>query len=262
MQISVVIPTYNRADLIERAVESVLEQSLKADEIIVVDDGSSDDTLLRLKKYKDQIRIVSQENRGVSAARNRGIAEARYPWIAFLDSDDVWHPRKLFSQTEFHRKNPSLLWSHTQEEWIRNGKMISQKKHHAKVRGSCFYESLDFCKIAPSTVLIYHDILAKAGIFDEDLPVCEDFDLWLRILKFYPIGLVDEVLTSKYAGHPQLSFSEHLLDRYRIDALCKHLPDTFVKEEILKKKAILYKGALKHQNEEILRFCMQVDKNI
>jgi glycosyltransferase involved in cell wall biosynthesis len=259
VQVSVVIPTYNRAEMVVRAVDSVLAQSESADQIIVVDDGSSDATQQLLASYHEQIEVIYQPNRGVSAARNSGIKAARYEWIAFLDSDDCWHKEKLYYQKAFHRKYPEILWSHTLEAWIRNGKTISQKKHHAKPEGACFYESLSFCKIAPSTVMLHRDILEEIGYFDVDLPVCEDYDLWLRILKVYDIGLVHEVLTTKYAGHTQLSFSDYILDQYRIKALCKHLPEKKVHEEIEKKLMILKTGAQKHKNQSVLHFCDEIE---
>ncbi len=255
MKVSVIIPTYNRATLVTRAIRSVLDQEEPADEIIVIDDGSTDETSQVLKTFGDAIRLVRRKNGGVSAARNSGIAQARYPWIAFLDSDDVWHPRKLALQKAFHQENPSLRWSHTNEAWIRNGKSVKQRAHHAKVKGAAFYEMLDFCKIAPSTVMLHETVFKEAGMFDETLPVCEDYDLWLRILRRYPVGLVEAVLTTKYAGHPQLSFSSYILDRYRVEALLKHLPDKCVEAEIAKKIAVLEKGAKKHRNRETEAFC-------
>ncbi len=262
MKVSVIIPTYNRAALVVRAIRSVLDQEEPADEIIVVDDGSTDETSQVLETFGNAIRVVSRPNEGVSAARNSGIAAARYPWIAFLDSDDVWHPQKLALQKAFHRKHPSIRWSHTNEAWIRNGKPVPQRAHHAKAEGEAFYKMLDFCKIAPSTVMLHKTLLKEVGVFDEKLPVCEDYDLWLRILRRYPVGLVETVLTTKYAGHPQLSLSSHILDRYRVEALLKHLPDRRVEAEIVKKIMILEKGAKKHRNEAISAFCTRIRRRL
>ncbi len=258
MNISVVIPVFNRPALVARAIDSVLAQRLPPDEIIVVNDGSTDDTADVLKRYGDAIEVLHQTNGGVSAARNRGIAHAGGEWIALLDSDDCWHPEKLRMQSRFHEENPSLLWSHTYEAWIRNGRVVRQKKMHAKGEGACFAENLAFCKIAPSTVMIHRSLFSRYGDFDETLPVCEDYDLWLRFLKHEPVGLVREVLTTKFAGHAQLSESGYLLDHYRIEALMKHAGVSDVRREINQKVEILRKGARKHRNGEILAFCERV----
>jgi glycosyltransferase involved in cell wall biosynthesis len=257
--ISVVIPVHNRPVLVKRAIESVLTQSLKPDEIIVVDDGSTDETAESLKSFK-KIKIITQKNSGVSTARNRGIKEASCKWIAFLDSDDIWYKDKLKLQLEFHEQNPQILFSHTLEEWIRDGKSLKQKKQHQKPKGFCFDENLNFCKIAPSTVMINKKLFERVGYFDESLEVCEDYDLWLRVLKKYEVGLIEKVLTTKYAGHKQLSFKYHSMDRYRIKALLKHKELPIVKKEIEKKATILLKGAVKHQNDEIIRFCEEVSQ--
>lgn len=253
--ISVIIPVFNRQDFIQRAIDSVLAQSLKPREIIVVDDGSSDNTARVLESYHDSITYLFQENSGVSAARNRGIKHANGRWIALLDSDDVWHPTKLQEQFDYHDRHPGIFISHTGERWIRNNREIKQKKIHKKPSGWCFNENIDFCKIAPSTIMIDAKVFEKVGYFDEDLEVCEDYDLWLRILREYEIALVDSILTTKYAGHDdQLSFKHHSMDTYRIKALMKHLDVRGVKEEIEKKATILIKGAKKHQNHEIENF--------
>ena len=255
--ISVVIPVYNRPKLVKRAIESVQAQSLKADEIIVIDDGSTDETAEVLKSF-DSIKVITQKNSGVSSARNRAIKEASCEWIAFLDSDDVWHKDKLKIQSEFHNQNPQILFSHTLEEWIREGRTVKQKKQHQKPKGFCFKENLNFCKIAPSTVMIDKKLIKEIGYFDENLEVCEDYDLWLRVLRTHEAGLIDKVLTTKHAGHEQLSFKYHSMDRYRIEALLKHKELTSVKEEIERKVNILLKGAVKHQNDEIVDFCESV----
>ncbi len=262
MKISVVIPTYNRNLLVRRAIDSVLAQRLQPDEIIVVDDGSDDDTVASLQGYKQRITLIVQKNSGVSAARNRGIAAARGAWIAFLDSDDTWHPQKLLLQRDLHRKTPGLRWSHTGERWIRNGREIRQKRDHAKPEGDAFVENLPFCKIAPSSVLIHRSLFTEAGCFDTALPVCEDYDLWLRFLRCAPVGLVDKPLVTKYAGHSQLSFMGYMMDYYRIIALMKQLPDEAVKEEIARKNEILKRGAQKHANPGMARFCESVARKL
>ncbi len=250
--ISVIIPVYNREGFIARSIESVLSQTLKPFEIIVVDDGSTDSTPDILRTYHDKIKVFSQDNGGVSKARNLGIKQARGKWICLLDSDDIWHPTKLAQQRAYHDSFPSIMISHTAEKWIRNEKEIKQKKAHKKPSSWCFEENLDFCKIAPSTIMIERSVFEKVGYFDEGLEVCEDYDLWLRVLKNYELGFVETVLTTKFAGHEnQLSVKHHSMDTFRIQALLKHLDEKGVKEEIEKKATILIKGAQKHQNYEV-----------
>jgi len=249
--ISVIIPVYNREKLIKRAVESVLNQTLPPGEIIVVDDGSSDLTAQTLKLYKDKIKIITTKNRGVSHARNIGTRHSSSRWITFLDSDDEWHERKLELQYSFHQENPQILFSHTLEKWVKNGKTIKQKKHHKKPYGWCFDENISFCKIAPSSVMIDRSVFEKLGYFDENLKVCEDYDLWLRILKEYELGLIEKELVTKYAGHKdQLSTRYHSMDEQRIYALKKHIGTNGVKEQIIKKYRILIEGALKREKLE------------
>ena len=254
-QISVIIPVYNRSSFIKRAIDSVLKQSLKNFELIVVDDGSSDDTPKILKRYKDSIKIITIKNSGVSTARNVGIKASSYEWICFLDSDDIWHEDKLKMQLNFHKLHPKILFSHTNEKWIRDNKEIKQKAIHKKPSGWCFEENLLFCKIAPSTAMVHKSLFEKVGLFDESLEVCEDYDLWLRILREYEVGLVEDVLTTKYAGHDdQLSTKHHSMDKFKIEALLKHSDLDIVKKEIHKKCNILINGAKKRGNLEVEKF--------
>lgn len=253
MKISVIIPTYNREKHILQAIKSVKEQSVQVDEILVIDDGSDDNTKELLKN--EPIRYIYQQNAGVSSARNKGIKEAKNEYIAFLDSDDTWHENKIAQHINYHKKNPQIKASYTKEVWIRNNKIISLKKYQQKEEPS-FVNSLALCKIGTSTFFSHKSIFEEIGYFDEKLNVCEDYDLWLRILLNNEIKLIDLELTNKYAGHEeQLSFSTPLIDTYRIKALEKHL-DTKYKKEILKelinKITILLKGAKKHNNIEIL----------
>jgi len=255
VKVSVVIPTYNRSEFIAGAIDSVLAQTYTVDEIIVVDDGSIDDTKEVLSQY-DNIHVLYQTNRGVSCARNTGIKHAKNDWIAFLDSDDTWNDNKIEEQVNFHTSNPNIFISHTDELWIRNGKTIRQKKHQKKPSGFCFLDNISACKIGPSTTMIHKSIFDEVGLFDENLRVCEDYDLWLRVSREYDIGYVDLKLITKYAGHEnQLSFSTFAIDTYRIKALEKHLDGEYktqVKEEIIKKSLLLIKGAKKHENTSII----------
>lgn len=259
MQISVVIPTYNRFDFAQRAIKSVLEQSEKVDEIIVVDDGSTDKT--KNLQNQENITYVYKPNSGVSSARNHGIKKAKYEWIAFLDSDDTWDKDKIKHQKSLHVKNPTLLASFCDEMWIRDEKIINPKNHQKKEEPT-FLNSLRLCKIGASSFLSHKSLFEKVGLFDEDLVACEDYDLWLRILKLYPIKYLDLKLVNKYAGHEnQLSFTTSFIDIFRIKALKKHLLSPYekeVKEEILYKASILEKGALKHNNQTLQRYLKEL----
>ena len=223
--VSVVIPTFNRAHEVRRAISSVLSQTHNRYEIIVVDDGSTDGTgrhlapLGRLIQYR-----AHSANRGVSAARNTGIAAARYPLLAFLDSDDYWLPQKLAVQVRFHEANPAALASQTEEIWIRRGRRVNPGRRHRKPSGDVFVPSLKLCLVSPSAVMIRRLLLDEVGLFDESLPACEDYDLWLRIACRHPIHLIERPLVVKEGGRPdQLSATHKGMDRFRIKAMLKIL---------------------------------------
>lgn len=253
MKISVVIPTYNRANFLSSCLQSVLTQTRSVDEIIVVDDGSNDHTQDVLKEF--DIHYVYQTNQGVAHARNVGIQKAKNEWIAFLDSDDLWHRTKIEEHIAFHTHNPHCQASYTDELWVRNGKTIALKTHQQKEQPS-FTNSLRLCKIGTSTFFCHKKIFEEVGYFDETLKVCEDYDLWLRILKQFSIYFINQTLTTKQAGHEhQLSFSTKLIDTYRIKALKKHLESSYkreIVEELVYKITILLNGAKKHYNNEII----------
>jgi glycosyltransferase involved in cell wall biosynthesis len=247
--ISVIITTYNRSFLISRAIDSVLNQSLQPYEIIVVNDGSSDDTKRVLDQYRD-IKVIDKKNGGISSARNIGITKASGDYIAFLDDDDIWHRDKLKLQFALNS-----VFSHTDEIWLRNKIEVQQKSHHKKPDGWCFYDNLEFCKISPSTVMIKRDIFKQVGLFDERLEVCEDYDMWLRILKSYPVQLLPKRLTVKSAGESeQLSLKYFAMDKFRIQSLKKFPYDIEVQKVLSKKIDILKKGAIKHSNHKLLEF--------
>jgi len=224
MKISVIIPTYNRKKYVERAIDSVINQTLKPAEVIVVDDGSDDNTeAVVTNKYPD-VTYIWQQNAGVSAARNRGIRRAEYEWIALLDSDDEWHPEKLEEQVRALRAQSYLKICHTNEIWIKNGKRINQKKKHKKTGGWIYERCLSMCRISPSSVVIHSSIFEDIGLFDTKLPACEDYDMWLRMCATYAVVFVDKPLITKYGGHSdQLSQKHWGMDRFRIYALEKML---------------------------------------
>ncbi len=222
--VSVIIPTFNRVQLLIRAVDSVLAQSWANLEIIVVDDGSTDNSVELLhERFGSSIRVLQlPRNRGVSYARNRGIELSRGAFIAFLDSDDLWEPEKTERQLAFMQADPEILISQTDEIWIRHGTRVNPCKHHQKPSGLIFAECLPLCVVSPSAVMMRRRFFAEIGHFDETLPACEDYDLWLRTACRYPISLLFEKLVIKHGGHDdQLSRTVPALDRYRILALIK-----------------------------------------
>jgi len=219
--VSVIIPTYNRAGTIARAIDSVLAQDYLNFELIVVDDGSTDTTSDTLGTYGDKIRIIRQENRGVSAARNRGIAAARGDLIAFLDSDDYWLDGKLARQVAFFRDHPDTLICQTEELWVRNGRRVNPGTRHRKRGGDIFIPSLSLCIVSPSTVMMRRGLFEAVGLFDESLPACEDYDLWLRVTCRYPVGLIETPGTVKTGGHADQLSAAPGLDKYRIRAIQK-----------------------------------------
>jgi glycosyltransferase involved in cell wall biosynthesis len=225
LDISVIIPTHNRAETLPRALDSVLAQSFAATEIIVVDDASSDDTQTLISKHYPQARYLRlPENLGVSAARNRGIALARGQWIALLDSDDAWLEGKLAAQKSALESAPAHRLCHTEEIWIRNGKRVNAMHKHAKSGGYIFQRCLPLCVISPSSVLLHRSVFSDFGVFDEQLPACEDYDLWLRICASEPALFVPTAQIIKHGGHAdQLSRRFWGMDRFRIQALEKIL---------------------------------------
>ena len=224
MSVSVIIPVYNRPHFIRRAVESVLRQTVMPDEVLVIDDGSTDATPSVLRDYTSRIRVIRTGHRGVSHARNVGLRAARSQWIAFLDSDDMWLSDKLQRQWEWLKAHPDYRVVQTEEIWIRGGRRVNPRKIHRKPEGWIFRPSLVRCLISPSSVLIHRSVFEQVGFFDETLPAVEDFDLWLRVTLHYPVGLVRAPLVIKYGGHPdQLSKAIWGLDQFRIYAIEKVL---------------------------------------
>ena len=220
--VSVVIPTQNRALFLKEAIDSVLDQDFEDFELIVIDDGSTDATHELLKSYP-QVCVVTQDHRGVSAARNAGIAKATGPFLAFLDSDDLWLPEKLMAQIAFFNRHPHAFICQTEETWIRNGVRVNPKARHNKPSGMIFERSLELCLVSPSAVMMRRSLFDEVGWFDETLPACEDYDLWLRIACRFPIYLIDTPLVIKRGGHKDQLSRQPGLDRYRIYALVKIL---------------------------------------
>ena len=257
LNITVIIPTHNRADVIGRALDSVLCQSKQPKQVIVVDDGSTDNTQEFLRTTYPAITYLKQNNCGVSAARNSGIRAADCDWIAFLDSDDEWQPDKLSFQMSQLENNKQFQFSHTDEIWIRNGRRVNPMKKHLKYGGRIFQHCLPLCVISPSSAVINQKIFTDVGLFNETLQVCEDYDLWLRICSRYPVLYTEKKLVIKYGGHSdQLSKKYWGMDRFRIKALADiikaqslNIEDRNMAIKMLNKKIKIYiQGAKKHQN--------------
>ena len=262
MNYSVIIPTYNRKEVLARALDSVIAQTLEAQEVIVVDDGSTDNTKEFITRNYPQVIFLRQENRGVSAARNYGFQHAKGEWIALLDSDDEWLPRKMEWQCA-ELKGSNLLVCHTEEIWVRNGVRVNAKKKHKKKRGDIFSDCLSLCAMSPSSIVLHRDLWNEFDGFDENFIVCEDYDLWLRICAQYEVALVEKASIIKYGGHEdQLSRQYFAMDKYRVIAmekLIKKLPskekNKLLLQKLEQKLMILAIGAKKHKNEELLNFC-------
>ena len=265
--ISVIIPVYNRAHLVSRAIDSVLEQSYEDYEVVVVDDGSNDGTADVVRnRYGDTSRLrllIRPGNRGVSAARNAGVADAKGSWLAFLDSDDEWKPRKLERQMAGLAAS-RLEVSHTNEIWIRNGVHINQHKHHRKYGGRIFLRALPLCIISPSSLLLSRSVFDEIGPFDESLPACEDYDLFLRLTCRHEVNFLDEKLVLKYGGHSdQLSRAHYAMDRFRVAALERTLIEcseylsqaeyTATVDTLVQKARIVCDGAIRHDNGDLAR---------
>jgi glycosyltransferase involved in cell wall biosynthesis len=259
--VSVIIPTYNRAWCLMESIDSVFSQTFTDYELIVVDDGSTDDTLKQLSRY-DQITVITQSNQGVSAARNKGILQSRGELITFLDSDDLWLPAKLAAQVRFFNQNPEARICQTQEIWIRNDKRIYPKNRHLKTSGYFFERSLELCLVSPSAVMMKRRLFSDVGLFDEQLPACEDYDLWLRIGAHLPIFLIDDPLVVKRGGHADQLSANPGLDKYRIQSILKLLENGILSQkqqkaaaDVLQKKChIVASGCQKRGKLEEMRF--------
>lgn len=258
--VSVVIPTYNRAQYLKRAIDSVRRQTLPCSEIVVINDGSTDNTVELLEKLRRDsgtpLVVINTTNKGVATARNIGIENTSFDYIAFLDSDDHWHKRKIEKQFSAFSKNSEFHISHTKEKWLRRGTHLNQKKIHIPRHGDIFSHCLQLCAVGMSTVMVKKNLFEKIGLFDESLHCCEDYDLWLRTSCRYPFLLIDEPLTVKEGGREdQLSFIHRLgMDEKRIYSIKKVLDDGILNTSqyqmavvALKNKAIIFAhGCIKH----------------
>jgi len=255
--VSVIIPTFDRAPWVGEAISSVLAQTYPHLELIVVDDGSHDATPRVVQAFGPALTYIWQVHAGVSAARNRGVGMSRGELVAFLDSDDLWLPGKIAAQVALLQQQPHAQACYTDEIWIRHGVRVNPKRIHQKHSGWLFEPSLPRCIISPSSIMLRRTLWNQLGGFDESLPACEDYDLWLRLTLATPVLLLPERLIVKRGGHAdQLSRCIPVLDQYRITALEKILaaPLTWsqrqaVLTQLIQKCRVVAQGAHKRQHE-------------
>lgn len=231
-RVSAIVPTHNRPTFLREALASVCAQTYRDVEIVVVDDGSTpvaraatQRVIAEFTRGQDlPVRCIVQPHRGVSAARNRGVRASRGALLAFLDSDDVWLPDKLARQVALFDARPRTQICQTEEIWLRRGVRVNPRAVHRKPDGDVFLASLARCVVSPSAVMLRRALFERVGGFDEALPACEDYDLWLRIAVNESVPLIDVPLVLKRGGHDdQLSRRYWGMDRFRIVALCKLL---------------------------------------
>ena len=259
--VSVVIPTYNRINSLLRAIDSVLQQTYPIYQIIVVDNNSTDNTYEILKNKYSKIEILFECKQGVSFARNKGIKFSESDWVALLDSDDAWKPKKIEKQLllyENSKKDSRVI--HTDELWYKDNVLLNQKKKHKKSGGDIFEKCVKLCCVSPSSALIRSDLFEDIGHFDETFPACEDYDFWLRVTAREKILFLNEPLTIKFGGHDdQLSKKYWGMDRFRVKALEKlilnhnlnHLQKQIVFNSLITKLEIITNGAKKRNNQKI-----------
>jgi GT2 family glycosyltransferase len=262
--VSAIITTYNRRHFLKEALASVLSQDYQNKEVIVIDDGSTDESIKEIEGLP--VKYIWKENGGISSARNKGIEFAQGEYIAFLDVDDLWMKGKLSMQMK-RMEEEGFSISYTNEIWIRNGKRMNQKLKHRKYSGHIFEQCLPLCIISPSSVVIKREILDKVGLFDESLPVCEDYDLWLRITARYPVLFIERPLIVKKGGHDdQLSKSYEAMDKYRIQSLTNILNSGILNEtqkimaaeELKTKCRIVANGARKRGRAEEAEYYLKL----
>jgi glycosyltransferase involved in cell wall biosynthesis len=268
--ISVIIPTFNRAAFLKEAITSVLEQEYfrrsggdHSFELLVVDDGSEDETGEVVGSFGGRARLLSQPHRGVSAARNLGLRSSCGEFIAFLDSDDLWKREKTGVQMGYFKAFPGAVACYTEEVWLRRGRHLNPHRKHRKHSGWIFDKVLPLCLLSLSSCLFRREVFAEVGDFDEGLPVCEDYDLGIRLAHKYPVHLIERPLIVKRGGHPdQLSHRYWGMDRFRVRALEKALrldltadEERLVRRELVRKCKILVQGfARRHNQAEAARY--------
>ncbi|MFQ5674616.1 MAG: glycosyltransferase family 2 protein [bacterium] len=204
-KVSVIIPTYNSAEYVVSAVESVLHQTSRPFEVIVVDDGSTDNTKEILTRFDDRIRYIFRENGGPALARNTGLRNASGNCIAFIDSDDIWQPDKLEKQLAYLKAQPEVALVYT-DLYLLSVNGLKDSVHFQPFYGSEFFSLLKKNFIATSTVLVKRKCFEEIGLFDErpEVEANEDYEMWLRIARHFKIGCIKEKLVQhrlRNSGH-------------------------------------------------------------
>ena len=234
MTITVVIPAYNAGKYIARTIDSVLAQSRPADEIIVIDDGSTDDTAEQVSKYEGKVSYIHQQNAGASVARNTGIEAATGDWIAFLDGDDEWLPENLKCQSELIARNPDLAWSAAnficcycdedrKQEKLHTDKALQllNSKEYFDDYFSAFIAGATGCT---DTILIKRSVLIEAGLFTPGQPMANDIDMWWKIAHLYPqIGYSPQPLAIYHINVSGSITAQHRDPQILSDLIAKHL---------------------------------------
>lgn len=226
--VSVIVPVYNRENYVGETLDSILQQTYKDIEIIAVNDGSTDNSLLVLKEYKEKypgkIVIIDQQNQGQVKSRNNAIMQANGEYIAFLDSDDLWLPEKLEKQIPLFVNNVGLVYSgiyNIDDE----GSIIDTELCQRDMRGDIYLKLLIKNRMTGGTVVLRRDVIDKVGMFDVDFAAAENWDLWIRVCRYYTADFVNEPLV-KYRKHPGNMSKDGLLMLNIInDILKKHCSD-------------------------------------
>ena len=256
--------------MLKRAIDSVLRQTIPVNELIVIDDGSSDDTPEVLTSYGTAVQTIRLPERyGVSYARNLGVKRSVGQWIAFLDSDDEWTADKMEHQVAFITAYPFLCLIESDERWIRHNRPFNKKHYHHKKSGWIFNQSLDRCMISPSAIMMPR-LLLQDFPFDPLLPACEDYDNWLAITRFFPIGVLETVNVVRYGGHSnQLSQHFSAMDHFRVISLFRHIQHekkqhvrVLMSTVFFKKCKILIDGAVKRNHSLAAAFYSSLMQSI
>ncbi len=213
-QVSVIIPSYNSAHFVTTAVDSVLAQTYQNFEILVIDDGSRDNTREVLERYGTRICYINQENAGVAAARNKGIEQSRGRYVSFLDADDTWYPEKLEKQVEALSKNPNCKFCYSAVMWV-DDNLEELGIRHSHRKTSPLEDLLFYGNIIGSTcgVICERNLLNEIGGFDPNLSQCADWDMWIRLAMNTEFHYIEEPLITYRQHNLSMSNNARLLEK-------------------------------------------------